>query len=462
MEMFMRALTSILCLGFCLVPAMRAAASEPSATASGPASDAIAGKSGGDFVVGISPFLDLTVKDAVYRGLVRLIVEELPLNSTLAVYDAFNLKSITRLSIPDAKIFKSPKTRANQFALPIGEIKQFLARDNAESSGPKSGFEAAIRLPQFCDFLAQERPSHDRGANLPLLVIGSPLYQDAREPAFSMAAGYFPSDGHLRASREQSIFGLNSGGGASERLLVSWVYFGDPWVSDLHREKVARFWALYIERRGGRLASFSADIPTAVGAFSSRAPGRDAASNGWLLDPHQTKPEMLRVSRNVNLVDWLTGDAPSETTPPPPRMVAPLKIGIRWKENIDLDLYAAPRRDGETLFFQHPRSADGYYFKDHRSSPGRDYEFIEFESPVDVRNVRAFVNFYEGSCPGGPRGEVRIEFLNRIYSGTFAIASSEGNQGRSGPSQNRFWTQIPVREILKINEAPPQPAGAAR
>jgi hypothetical protein len=172
---------------------------------------------------------------------------------------------------------------------------------------------------------------------------------------------------------------------------------------------------------------------------------------------------MLRVGRNVQLVDWLTGDAPPETSPPPPsQMVGPLKIGIRWKENIDLDLYAAPRRDAETLFFQHPRSPEGYYFKDHRSSPGREYEFIEFESPVDVRNVRGFVNFYGGSCHGGPRGEVRIEFLNRIYRGTFAIASPQGNQGRSGPSQADYWTQIPVQEILGINEAAPQAASAPR
>jgi hypothetical protein len=51
--------------------------------------------------------------------------------------------------------------------------------------------------------------------------------------------------------------------------------------------------------------------------------------------------------------------SPNATPPPPSQMVGPLKIGIRWKENIDLDLYATPRRDAETLFFQHPRSPEG-------------------------------------------------------------------------------------------------------
>ncbi len=448
----MQILTSILCLAFCLVTAARAANSDLSV----PAADAA---DGNVFVVGISPFLDSAVKDTVYRSLVRLIVEDLPLNTRLEVYDAFNTKSITRVSIPSAKVFNSPKTRANQFASSIGEIKQFLARDNARPSGPKPGFDGAIRLPQFCDFLAQDRPPREGRAKLPLLLIGSPLYQDASEPAFSMVEGYFPSDGHLRATREESIFGFNPGDGTPQGLQVYWAYFGDPWMSDLHREKVERFWALYVERRGGRLASFSADLATALAAFSSEAPGRSAASNGWIADPHQARPEMLRVSRSVDLVDWLTGDAVPETSPPPPsQLVGPLKIGIRWKENIDLDLYASPRPDAETLFFQHARSPEGYYFKDHRSSPGRDYEFIEFESPVDVREVQGFVNFYNGSCPGGPRGEVRIEFLNRIYRGTFAIASPEGNQGRSGSGQAEYWTRIPIRKILGINDT----ASAAR
>jgi hypothetical protein len=104
------------------------------------------------------------------------------------------------------------------------------------------------------------------------------------------------------------------------------------------------------------------------------------------------------------------------------------------------------------LFFEHVRSPEGYYYKDHRSSPGREYEFIEFETPVDVRNVEAFVNFYKGDCPGGARGEVRIEFDGRIYGAPFSLPAEGGNLGRSGESQNKFWTQIPIQELLKISQ----------
>src|SRR5207245_3381732 len=98
----------------------------------------------------------------------------------------------------------------------------------------------------------------------------------------------------------------------------------------------------------------------------------------------------------------------------------------------DLDLYATPRPGAETLYFEHVRSPEGYYYKDHRSSPGREYEFIEFESPVDVREVEAFVNFYKGSCPGGARGEVRIEFDGRIYGLQFFITAENGILGHAG------------------------------
>jgi hypothetical protein len=304
-------------------------------------------------------------------------------------------------------------------------------------------------VPQFCDFLA-----HTLGANkapAAVLLIGSPLYQDQKEPDFSMVDGYFPSDGHLLATRQESIFGLSGDLDSAQPFVVHWVYFGDPWVNDLHKEKVGRFWSLYLERRGGQLATFCGDIPTVSQGFCKGAGVSQKQVRHWAVDPNQTKVEMLRMGREVELGDWIQRDSVLETGQrPPSMMVGRMKIGIRWKNNIDLDLYATPRPEAETLFFQHPRSSEGYYYKDHRSSPGREYEFIEFDSPVDAREVEAFVNFYKGSCPNGPRGEVRIEFDGKIYSAPFAIAASEGNRGRSEESQQQFWTRLPVQQILKI------------
>ena len=399
-----------------------------------------------DFVIGLSPFFDKSVKDEVYRGLVRLLVQDLPLNSTVAIYDSFHLTTIARLSIPDAQVFESPKTRANQFAQAIGQLKQFLARDFPRPSDPRLKFDQVMRVPQFCDFLAQALPGTNLSARL--LLIGSPLYQDPQEPAFSMVDGYFPSDGHLTASREKSIFGLPGPPDPVPRLVVDWVYLDHPWVNDLYREQVTRFWSLFFQVRSGQLAVFCNDIPTALGDFC-HLPSPPAAHR-WVLDPAETKIEMLRISREVQTADWIQRDSVAAEQHSPSTMLGPMKIGIRWKDNIDLDLYATPRPGADTLFFQHPRSSEGFYNKDHRSSPGREYEFIEFETPVDLRSVEAFVNFYQGFCAGGPRGEVRIEFESRIYSAPFSISAENGNRGRTGSGQQQCWARIPLQDILHL------------
>jgi hypothetical protein len=411
------------------------------------------------FVIGLSPFLEQSTKDEVYRGVVRLLVEDLPLDSTLSIYDAFNLKTVTQVTLPNQRAFNSAKTRANQFAPAVRDLKAFLAAEHARPAQAELKFQAALRLPQFYDFLAEKSASSGDAVNL--LLLGSPLYEDAKEPGFSMVNGFFPSDGHLAASRENSVYGLVDNTNALPGLLVHWVYFGDPWVNDLYKEKISRFWALFLQERGARLVTFSSDLPTGLSGFHSTPPEGMASARSWSLTPGETKLEMLRISRSVEVADWLTRGSLSDTAQRPPAvMVGSMKIGIRWLDNIDLDLYATPHRGAETLFFQHPRSPEGYYYKDHRSSPGKEYEFIEFETPVDIRQVEAFVNFYQGWCEGGPRGEVRIEFNGQIYGAPFFISASKGNRGRAGEDQRDYWVQLPVREIMKL--APRLSANGAR
>src|SRR5260370_38945178 len=90
------------------------------------------------YIVGISPYLPRSVKDDVYRSIIRLVVEDLPLNSSLEIYEPFDLKTIARLALPDARVFQSPKTRANQFAPAIRELKSFLALEQPRSTNSHS------------------------------------------------------------------------------------------------------------------------------------------------------------------------------------------------------------------------------------------------------------------------------------------------------------------------------------
>src|SRR5437016_6519526 len=111
------------------------------------------------FIIGLSPFLEKNMKDDVYRNIIRLLVEDLPLNSTLAIYDAFDLKSITSVTLPNARVFASPKTRANQFAGAVLDLKAFLVSDHPKPANARLNFHETIQVPQFLDFLAQSLTS---------------------------------------------------------------------------------------------------------------------------------------------------------------------------------------------------------------------------------------------------------------------------------------------------------------
>jgi hypothetical protein len=403
------------------------------------------------YVIGVSPFLENPMKDQVYRKVIAFVVEEMSLGSTLRVYDAYNLQTITELQIPEVQAFKSSKTRANQFAAQIHKLKLFLATEHPKPGRTGSQFTGGVRLPQFMDFLRSATvPSTEP---LTVIVLGSPLYMDPKEPSFSMADGYYPSDGHLRVGREKSVYGVADRTNSLLNVSVHLAYFGDPWVSDLHQEKVRRFWRLFLETQGGTLTTFSGDVATAFKNARLLASPDAPLTASVALDPAQTKVEMFRITRDVASRDWITRDDISPAGRPPSTTVGPMKIGIRWQGDWDLDLYASAKPAAETLFFQHTRCPEGYYYKDHRSSPGREYEFIEFTTPVDINEVEVMVNFYAGAARGGAAGEVRIEFDDKIYSGTFRIPGTEGNKGRLNASQAQFWATLNIPGILHVRSA---------
>lgn len=400
------------------------------------------------YVVGISPFLEKEVKDEVYRRVVGLLLEEMPLNSSLWLYDAYHIRTITQVEVPAVRAFASGKTRANQFGEQIRKLREFLAAKHERPEVAGLELKEAVRLPQFMSFVGENLVGGNH--SVVVIILGSPLYLDAKEPGFSMAHGYFPSDGHLMAGLEESVYGLKNRAGALREVRVHFGYFGDPWVSEIHREKIGRFWTLYLEGQGALLETFTGDLPTVFNAVRSGSPAL-ARNERHQINPAERKIEMLRITRDVGVADWITREIiPGGSQVPPTSTVGPMKIGIRWQGDIDLDLYATPRAGAETLFFEHTRIPEGYYFKDHRSSPEREYEFIEFERPVDVWQAEARINFYEGHALGGASGEIRIEFEGRIYSANFSLAAERGNKGREGRSQGEFWTAIDIPGILKL------------
>src|SRR4029434_7218112 len=75
------------------------------------------------YVIGLSPFLDRSVKDDIFRQIVGFVLKAMPLGSSLQIYDAYYLQTIATLEIPDVVAFKSEKTRANQLKSQVNQLK---------------------------------------------------------------------------------------------------------------------------------------------------------------------------------------------------------------------------------------------------------------------------------------------------------------------------------------------------
>jgi hypothetical protein len=77
------------------------------------------------------------------------------------------------------------------------------------------------------------------------------------------------------------------------------------------------------------------------------------------------------------------------------------------------------------------------------------YEFIEFESSVDVWQVDASINSTKVAQRWALRRNshrVRRQDLQR----PFRASGERGNKGRTGSKQRDFWTRINVPEILHL------------
>lgn len=275
-------------------------------------------------------------------------------------------------------------------------------------------FREAIRLPQLLDPVAETLL--DPGQETRVMVVGSPLYLDEREPVFSMSAGTFPSDGHLLAGRDGSVFGLKHRQRRLEGVTLLATHFGSPWDSDLHRAKVTRFWRLFLKGQGGRMASLTGD-PAAAFRLALHPPlPTPGTPEEAPLDSSSTRSEMIHITREPATTDWITGETILRPASAPPRSLrGPLRIAIRWKGKVDLDLYPRARPGGPRLYFEMPTSPEGDYARDHRSSPEHEFEFIEFTKPVDLPKSRPrSISTKEETSPMGWR--VRSESSSKTTS----------------------------------------------
>jgi hypothetical protein len=105
-----------------------------------------------------------------------------------------------------------------------------------------------------------------------VVILASPFCIAPNEPTFSMVQTRYPSDGHLNAG-DKSIYSITDKRERLANTVVLWSYGTESlWASQNHRDRIARWWSLFIAGQGqsATLAAFSADTPQVMLAATHR------------------------------------------------------------------------------------------------------------------------------------------------------------------------------------------------
>jgi hypothetical protein len=286
----------------------------------------------------------------------------------------------------------------------------------------------------------------------------------------------FPSDGLIIGDRSKSPLGAQG-----ERNLngatIDYCYTGgeSQFLNPEHRERVERAWSLLIAQRNGRLSTFSGDEKSCFDRFGEeKAPeGREFSIDPtdsnylYMYNPEDVPPRTMnarpvkardsgapRSPTDIN-AEAARFDRPARDTPPSTK-AGPAWIGIRWLDQIDLDLYVKCEATSPFLFFGNSHSREGHHNGDYRSGTGKEFESVDLTTPcADIRKAQVYVNFYSGSVSTSPKGVFAIEFDGGLYKADFEIPAHVGNRGAGGNEAGTmgapYWVKIDLAAVLHMN-----------
>ncbi|MCP4990586.1 MAG: hypothetical protein GY928_32470 [Colwellia sp.] len=400
-------------------------------------------------IVGVSPFLQYSEVPEIKQSILKLILKEAKNGDTVDLYDAYNQKLITSLVIPSKAGYKNPKVRVKLFRRDIAIINKFF---ETQSPLNNTNLKDAIKFPQFLEFISTSLLSKENRPTI-VLIIGSPLYVDLKDPFFSMHNGFFPSDGHLLVDQRKSVFGVTHKKGLLDGVRINFVYLNDPWLNNSHKFWVKRFWNLFIGKQGGVLASFSTDLSTTLGSLYKNI----RRIKPDVIDNKDETVQMYLIKRDMEKEElWIRRNSIKTHPNTTLQTKGTLKIGIKWNSfDCDLDLYTKPFDTAKELFYKQAKTAEGTYYKDFRrfSNPLNGHEYVEYNVPVDILNVKAAVNFFSGSSSGGIEGEVQIIFNGKVYNDSFKIKSNHGNKGENSEDRadSDYWIVLDIPSIVGLN-----------
>ncbi len=435
------------------------------------------------FVVFCAPGLNKQTKEKVFLEFQKFVAggggkpnephRGMRKGDSIQVFDGFTLKQIG----PELIISDSARTAQLQFK----EASQLVAAFNSFLKNETQP-EVPLNIPRIVSTYKEKVNSHAAR----VLLIGSPIYFDD-VPAHDMRKGWL-SDGYFAQPSSVTAFSTADKGkslrGNTFRfctLLEDDGYGTDNKKS--HQEMLRRFWAIYIERCGGKLVSFQSDSATGFQTLLKD----DLEEISYQIDPsdaalsiHRSRTELTERTREskpvaqaetVSLSEQTLQDSSSDlswlfTSNPEKfnseRLSAAGKldaskqkwvtrIGLVWTAegdaaDQDLDLYVRPRGSTDELCFKCTQTADGKHIKDFpsKSSAKYGFEIVDLTADIPPSDLQIWVNAFNGKCASGFTGEVRVLHRGSLKVYPIRMKATSGNKGAESQNRNRskFWTSV--------------------
>jgi hypothetical protein len=449
---------------------------------------------GRDLVVGLSPHMTAQKADVQVKEISGFLLDTLQPGDSAMVFNAYTNESISTFTVPNRSAYKHRKVKIKALKKAILKLRRFGKQASNSGVTNDSTQAGTILWPQFLRFVGEYFPA---SKPTDIFLLGSPLYPGANpnDKTFSMLEGAVPGDGHLLVTRARSPFGAAK----SEQLLNNFrVHFGIPDASwkknDQHGHFVQRFITLFTEKLGGKLISFTHDLPTVFRRLEEHAP---APTTQYAVVPND-KLEMIsfvyqdipakEVSIDAPQVETQASENEHVETPVPTTEVSTIgipiherpisteivstqtakkakevEVGLSWvcpKQHCDYDIHAQAFPGTRVLNFSNKSTDEGTHLKDFTSSPKlaeNAYETIVFKVPVDLSRLKLAVNFYGGKVPRPNQIELRIAIQDRTYMRRYEVFALKGNKGKgfketfeSGTPANQNWIVIDPMQVVGL------------
>ncbi len=408
------------------------------------------------YVIALSPMQGREALQNQSAATLRFLMQRLQPGESALVVDGLHLKTVAHFTVKDKAVYNNPKAKMQLNKKAIAALRQFSERP---VNMAEHGVAGMMQVPQLLQFLGNNYGPFRETTDI--IILGSPLYVDIRNPDWGMTKNRYYADGHFNAPPQSSPFSLQGRDGLLNNTRIHWAYLDDSWISrNSYRERVTRMWTLLMEGYGSQLATFTGDFST---VWRRAATGAEAPPHGYKLNS-TAKLETIQLfeqaedTRRVSIYDRQLTDVPP--TKQVLRQAQNVEIGISWNcEHCDLDLYVRPHRGAEVLYFGHRQTPLGYYHKDFTHSPQTDggYETVTFTATVDLQDVLIAVNWYDGESSEGVQGEIRLAISDQTYGLPFVLTgtSGSGTKGKDktladGKPANANWLIINPKDIVGL------------